>query len=168
MTVNPAFVYGPLAVGVSIPKGNIQALSTTGLFYANVLPSNASNITLDRSPQTYLPISVDVRDVARAHVLALRSPPANEVGRKRIPIAGPKLTWIDSVIHLRKVMPELASRLPKVAPEAEFSESQPSPSVDTSRAKAILGLDQYISWQKTAEDTARSLLEVERSWGNAE
>lgn len=166
-TVNPTFVYGPIASGVEVPKGDVKGLSTAALFYLHVIPANASTITIDRVPQDELPVSVDVRDVARAHVLALRAPPTSEVGRKRFPLTGPSLTWVDTVIHLRKVMPEIADRFPKVAKGAEFSDPIPCPTVDTTRAKNILGLDRFIDWRTTAEDTVRSLLAIEKKWEKA-
>lgn len=166
-TVNPTYVYGPIASGVKVPKGDFKALSTTALFYLHVIPANASTITIDRVPQDDVPVSVDVRDVARAHVLALRAPPTSEVGRKRFPLTGPSLTWIDTVIHLRKVMPEIADRLPKVAEGAESSKSIPCPTVDTARARNVLGLDRFIDWRTTAEDTVRSLLAIEKEWEKA-
>lgn len=160
-------MYGPIASGVKIPKGDFKALSTAALFYLHVIPAKASTITIDRVPQAELPVSVDVRDVARAHVLALRAPSTSEVGRKRFPLTGPSLTWVDAVIHLRKVMPEIADRLPKVAEGAEFSDPIPSLSVDTTRTKDVLGLDRFIDWRMTAEDTVRSLLAIEKEWEKA-
>ena len=70
--VNPTFVYGPFAPGTKIDKGDIRALSTAALFYQAVLPQggSASN-TIDRTPQSIAaPLTIDVRDVARAHILA--------------------------------------------------------------------------------------------------
>lgn len=165
--VNPSYIYGPLTAGTEIRKGDFQALSTVAYFYQNILPPSGSSATIDRIKQENIPMTIDVRDVARAHILALRSPLTSEVGRKRILITGPSLTWVDSVIHLRKVMPELADRLPKVAEGAEDKKPLVAPTVDTSRAKTVLGLDVYIDWRKTAEDTAKSLLDLERSWGQA-
>lgn len=142
----------------------MSALSTVALFYLNVIPPNGSSTTIDRVKQEHIPITIDVRDVARAHILALRAPPTSEVGQKRLMITGPSLTWVDSVIHLHKAMPELADRLPKVAEGAESKEPLIAPSVDTARVKAVLGIDEFIDWRKTAEDTVKSLLEVEKSW----
>jgi len=103
-----------------------------------------------------------VRDAARAHILALRSPPTKEVGKKRLLIAGPNFTWKDAVEHLAVVRPELKPRLPYTS-EAKTT---PLATLDTSRAKIVLGLDTYIDWKKTVEDTADSIVEVEKSWAS--
>ena len=109
-------------------------------------------------------MTIDVRDVAKAHILALKAPPSSKVGQKRLLITGPSLTWVDSVIHLRKVMPELSDRLPRVAEGAESKEPLVAPTVDTTRAKAVLGIEEFIDWRKTAEDTTRCLLDIEKRW----
>lgn len=107
-----------------------------------------------------LPFTVDVRDVARAHVLALKASPATEVGRKRIAVVGPGFSWKDAVEHLMVARPEVKSRLP----DASEAQTMIVASTDTSRARDVLGLDTYIDWKKTVEDTLDTLLAVEKSW----
>lgn len=162
--VNPTFVYGPFAPGTKIQKGDIKALSTAAFFYQAVLPSGGPANTIDRVPQAPPPLTVDVRDVARAHILALRAPPSAQVGRKRLIVSGPSMSWLDAVLHLRGALPELKARLPAVAEGAEEKAPLKTMRVDVSRAAGVLGLTEYVDWRRTAEDTAKSLLEVEKSW----
>lgn len=162
--VNPTFVYGPFAPGTKIQKGDIKALSTAAFFYQAVLPSGGPANTIDRVPQAPPPLTVDVRDVAHAHILALRAPPSAQVGRKRLIVSGPSMSWLDAVLHLRGALPELKARLPAVAEGAEEKAPLKTMRVDVSRAAGVLGLPEYVDWRRTAEDTAKSLLEVEKSW----
>lgn len=157
-------MYGPFAPGTKIQKGDIRALSTAALFYQAVLPSGGPANTIDRVPQAPPPLTVDVRDVARAHILALSAPPSTRVGRKRLIVSGPSMSWLDAVLHLRGALPELGARLPAVAEGAEEREPLRTMRVDVSRAAGVLGLKEYVDWRQTAEDTAKMLLEVEKSW----
>ncbi|KAI0313317.1 hypothetical protein OF83DRAFT_1141974, partial [Amylostereum chailletii] len=86
---------------------------------------------------------VNVLDVARGHVLALKTPPAQE--RKRIILNGGNFTWAEATKYLHAVRPELADRLPVVDDSADdetkgimFSR------FDTSAAERLLGLRDYI------------------------
>lgn len=150
--------------GTKIAKGDYAALSSVEYFWKAVLPEGGSSVTIDREPQPVLPITVDVRDAARAHILALTAPLASEVGPKRFIVVGPSIWWLDAVIHLRKVMPELSDRLPTIAEGAEEKPSLPIITGDVTRTKEVLGLEEYIDWKKTVEDTVKSILEVEKSW----
>jgi len=153
-TINPPFIYGPVPEGVHISAADIKSYSTLGYFYGNVLAGG--KVT---TPQSTFPQTVDVRDVARAHVLALSAPSTKEVGRKRLFVAGPTGTWKAAVEHLAAVRPELKGRLPDLS-EARDADAA---TVDVSRAKEVLGLTEYISWEKTVEDTADSLVAIEKA-----
>ena len=156
--VDPPFIYGPFAQTFEAAKGNTGALSTAGIFYRNVIPPNGKNTKLD-AVQSPFPIPVDVRDVERAHILALRSAPTPGK-HKRILVAGPPFTWKQAVEHLAVTRPELKNRLPDTS-EAEV---QTVATVDVSRARELLGLDEYTDWRKTVEDTADSLIALEKRW----
>lgn len=121
-------------------------------------------MTIDRLPQAVTAVTVDVRDAARAHVLALTAPLASEIGMKRLFVSGPSMTWFDSVLHLRKALPELADRLPTIAEGAAEKPPIPVITADLTRTEEVLGMGEYIDWRKTAEDTAKTILEVEKSW----
>lgn len=149
---------------MKITKEYKDLVSSFNIFWHAVLPDGGSSVTIDRTPQSYGAITVDVRDVARAHVLALTAPLASEIGRKRLIVAGQSMSWIDVVAHLHKVMPELKARLPTIAKGAEEKEPLRGMKFDVTRAEEVLGLGEYIAWRKTAEDTAKNILDIEKSW----
>ncbi|KLO17164.1 NAD(P)-binding protein [Schizopora paradoxa] len=158
----PGFVYGPTS-GVSIPpRGSSEIPSTPFLLYSNIF-----KLPFKTGFPPVVPLSVDVRDCARAHVLALSAPPSTEVGRKRLLLSAPSFTWAQAVEHLRTVRPELRERL---LSEAEINETYGAmpiggvARVDCERAKEVLGFSEFISWQKMVEDCVDDLLEVEKGW----
>ena len=167
--VHPPYVYGPFIPGTKIAKNDFFSLSTVGLFWQAVLPEGGSSVTIGRDKHTIAPFNVDVRDVARAHVLALTAPLASEVGRKRIIVIGESMPWLDVVLHLKKVMPELGDRLPTVAEGAAEEPPLQVMSCSMKRAEELLGMkpEEMGDWRKTAEDTVRCILETEKEW-NAE
>ena len=166
LPVHPAYVYGPLVPGTKIAKNDFGSLSTVAYFWQAVLPEGGSAVTIKRDKHPVAPFNVDVRDVARAHVLALTAPLTSEVGRKRIIVAGPSMPWIDAVVHLKKAMPELGDRLPTVAEGAAEEPPLPALSGSMNRAEKLLGMkpEEMVDWKKTAEDTVKCILEVEQQW----
>jgi len=132
---------------------DIGAYSTLAFFFQALL--SGGKVT---TPQFPFPLTVDVRDVARAHVLALTAPPADQVGRKRLFVAGPPVTWKEASEHLAAVRPELKARLPDLSDARETDIAV----IDVSRAREVLGLTDYIGWKKTVEDTTDSLVAAEK------
>lgn len=153
--MNPPFLYGPFAPGFSIPEPKYGALSTN-LYILRLLDPNGS-----------FPISssyIDVRDVARAHVAALRAPSESSVGRKRILLASPHENKFENVVQLiSEKRPELKARLVTQTPPQYPLYKLP---LDFKRVEDVIGisLDSYVSWENTFLDTVDSLLEVEKSW----
>lgn len=129
------------------------------MFYKNILQQPGSKLPATQAHP--VPLTVDVRDVAKAHILALRAPPTSEVGQKRIAVVGPTFSWKDAVEHLVVARPELKGRLPDTSEAQRMTVA----STDTSRSRDVLGLDPYIDWKKTVEDTVDSLLALEKVWG---
>jgi len=153
-TINPPFIYGPYLPGTKVKESDLGSLRR---FYLNVLPKEGGKLApIQFDP----PMTVDVRDVAKAHVLALESPPPSKVGQKRILVAGPNISYRDAVNHLSIARPNLKGRLPD-ASEAQWTTIA---TVDVSRARDVLGLTEYTDWKKTVEDTADSLLAAEKTW----
>jgi len=159
-SVCPTSTFGPAVPGIRLSKEALPAYSTFGVFYQNVLPENGSKAKVGDGPQVF-PMTVDVRDVAKAHILALAAPPSAEVGRKRLLLSGPRLTWKAAVEHLLSVRPELKDRLPDGSEAADITVA----SVDSSKVKEVLGPDfKFTPWQKTVDDTIDSLLAIEGEW----
>ncbi|KZP22813.1 NAD(P)-binding protein, partial [Athelia psychrophila] len=154
-TICPPFLYGPFAPGFSIPNPDYVALSTTLSIYRLFIPAS----TKFPSAAGYL----DVRDLARAHVGALTSPPPSLVGRKRVVMASPyALSYKAAVELIGEQRPGLRNRLvnPRAAPI--FSRLQ----VDLERVAVLTGVDvhSYIPWQQTILETVDDLLKFELEW----
>ncbi|SJK98706.1 uncharacterized protein ARMOST_01975 [Armillaria ostoyae] len=145
--VGPAYNFGSFAPGFEylIPEPDLSALSTNESIYALLRPDNTE------FPDA--PGAIDVRDAARAHVLALQSPPSSDVGRKR-----------DALAIIAKERPELKDRLVDVAVAPEWP-SYTLP-VEWQRIEDVLGLkaDSFIPWEKTVLDAVDSLVRIEGLW----
>jgi nucleoside-diphosphate-sugar epimerase len=156
-TIHPSYIYGPLGSGQVY---NSPGTGTNRRVYdlidgAPGRPVNGYDPAILGPP----PRSVDVRDVARAHVLALKVPPSDTL--KRFILSSSNMfAWKEAVEFLAQARPELKGRLPvitgKEPPYPPFS------TLDTSATQAILGLKSCIKWQDTVLDTIDDLLRVEK------
>ncbi|THH28736.1 hypothetical protein EUX98_g5432 [Antrodiella citrinella] len=155
-TINPPFSFGPFAPGHRSPyEGttfNPQTLSTTNMLWGLIKPSGA---------HPFAPLFMDVRDVARAFVAALKAPPASKVGRKRILISGNWRQLSDIAELVATKRPELASRIP--ASQKADLPVKVKQIVDNKRAKEVLGLE-ITPWETTILDTIDSLVDLEKYW----
>ncbi|KAF7968259.1 hypothetical protein HWV62_31095 [Athelia sp. TMB] len=156
-TICPPFLYGPFVPGYNIPKPDYLALSTTLNIYRLITPSNG------RFPSS--PGYIDVRDVARAHVGALTSPPPSMVGRKRVVISSPHgLSYKSALELIRDERPGLRDRLLNPVYAPKFARDYLP--VDLNRAAVLTGVkvDSYIPWQQTILETVDDLLKFELDW----
>ncbi|KIM83315.1 hypothetical protein PILCRDRAFT_440081 [Piloderma croceum F 1598] len=154
-TLNPPFFYGPFAPGFTIPELNYGALTTDAYIYRLLDPAGSY-------PSS--PYYIDVRDVARAHVAALTSPPESSVGRKRLLIASPYDSNFQGVVELIAAKrPELKNRLITSKPPVFPSYKLP---VDLKRVEDVLDIkvDSYKKWEETILDAVDSLIELENTW----
>lgn len=161
--VNPPFIYGPFAPSFPVPTAP-TALGSNRMVYA----------LISGSPERPLPVQLppffcDVRDVAKAHVAALKAPPqplpSPITPIKRFLFSGGAFTWKEAIGYIGKTFPHLKHRLP-VVPDLADAEVLPGKlsSIDCTPAKDLLGIAVYVKWEKTVEDTINSLLIVEKSW----
>ena len=105
-------------------------------------------------------MNVDVRDVARAHVLALKTTPPSGSSSdtpKRYIVSSSRFTWEEAVEFLAVARPELKGRLPVIT-----GKEPAVATLDTSATEAGLGLKNYIRWQDTILDTIDDMLRVEK------
>ncbi|KAI9464923.1 NAD-P-binding protein [Lactarius psammicola] len=145
----------------SVPVYNTPATGTNRHIYALIAGA------LGRSVNAYDPVtsgppqSVDVRDVALAHVLAFKLPPSESP--KRFILSTSTFTWKDAIELLAEKRPELKERLPVITgrepPLGPFS------TLDTSKTESVLGVRNYVKWQDTVLDTIDDLLRVEKELG---
>ncbi|KZP19343.1 NAD(P)-binding protein [Athelia psychrophila] len=154
VVLNPPMIYGPALQDAATSPAS---LNTSASMIYQLFSGKLTAIPDDR-----LPLFVDVRDVAKAHVLALQQDSASGA---RIPLCGGGFTWAQAVDELNATRPELRSRL---VPQGT---GNPAPStmatVSTRAAAEKLGLKEFIGWKQSLSDTVDSLLELEKKWNAA-
>ncbi|KAF7562387.1 hypothetical protein G7046_g1754 [Stylonectria norvegica] len=149
VTVNPPLVLGPvvhhLATLASINTSNERVVALLRGAWKDGVPSTLP-----------VPLWVDVRDVARAHVRALEEPRAG--GKRLFATAG----WFsnrDIVEIVRAKFPEFADRLP--GPEVKGSEVPPRDQIfqiNNDETNKVLGLE-WVKFEKSIVDLVTSLKE---------
>ena len=149
----PTFFYGPFAPAHrSIYEGkefNIGTISTMDFFYGFIKPGAPV-------PPLWW---IDVRDIARSLVAALKAPPTSQVGRKRILLGSEYVHASDIANLIREERPLLAHRVNKdldSAPKLKqilFNE----------RFKELLNFE-LVPWKKTILDGVDALVELEEYW----
>ena len=107
-----------------------------------------------------------MRDVARAHVLALKLPKVPtgaDVQEKRFIVAAPGIILCaDAVKTLLAQRPALKGRLPTL----ENVPPLPGPlsKIDATRAREVLGMREYVGQDETLLEAVDALLELEKTW----
>ena len=106
---------------------------------------------------------VDVRDVAKAHILALEAPPLAEKIHKRLLVSAGMFHWKDATLLLREKRPELIDRLPtdEVIEKGKLMAFAPMDNSLTERAIG-LKLEDYIKWEQVVLDTIDMLVQYEK------
>ena len=155
-TIYPSFIYGPFGSGQVY---NSPARGSNVLIYGLISGAPGRPVG-GYDPATDLPpANVDVRDVARAHVLALKVP-LSEDAPKRFIVSPHSFTWKEAVELLAQARPELKERLPVVT--GKEPAVPPFARLDTSATETILGLKSYVKWQDTVLDTIDDMVRVEK------
>ncbi|EXJ81899.1 dihydroflavonol-4-reductase [Capronia coronata CBS 617.96] len=151
-TVCPPMVYGPILHHVpSLDKLNTSSADVYRLM----------NGSLKEVPPTTFYAWADVRDVAEAHRLAYEKP---EAAGQRFFITGGNFVYQQFCDIIRKNVPEVRDRTPVGKPGTGVGDDVYR--VNGSKAERVLGL-KYTSMEQCVTDTARSLLELEKSTGKA-
>jgi len=145
-TLNPPMVYGPLSQDFdSMDKLNTSSKDIWRLI-------NGSEKTV---PPTGLPAYVDVRDLAKAHLLAYTTSAA---ANQRYLVCGGPFTYQKFCDIIRANFPDLRNTTP------EGNAGEPLPpmfSLDTTKVKKDLGLE-FTSTEKTIKDTVERLVALEK------
>ncbi|KAL7623541.1 hypothetical protein AAE478_007224 [Parahypoxylon ruwenzoriense] len=153
-TVNPPAVFGPLFDSSQIAKPEDLNQSTIMIYNALLRPDLKSS---DPVPPTFLHLYVDVRDCARAHMLAATVP---EAAGKRWFTVGGKITNQGIANYLREALPEKRDVIPigessnTKMPEGWFDASAPE-------VEQVLGL-KYRPAAETIKDLGPQLVEIEK------
>ena len=147
-TINPFFVTGPQAFDETA-KGK---LNETASYFEHILASKPGG---DLAPFFGVP-ALDVRDLARAHYLALTE---SRFDGQRIFLDGDVYStqqWYD-VIHEK--FPELNGKIAKGQPGTDKFKEGSIAKIDFSKSKKLLGFDQ-IPLKQTITDGIGQLLRV--------
>ena len=102
---------------------------------------------------------IDVRDVARTLVAALKAPSTAEVGRKRIVVSGEYHHASELAELVRTERPQLAARVSKQADSAPLLKQI----VFNERFNEVLKFE-LVPWKKTILDAVDALVELEEYW----
>jgi nucleoside-diphosphate-sugar epimerase len=146
-TINPTMVYGPAFPESAGLKHLGQSMSE---IYALM------DASLIEVPPTMLPAFVDVRDVARAHLLAFETDQP-----QRFLISGGDFDKQKVCDLLRDQIPELKSRVP-VGNPGNPSVDEQHYKVDCSRARSVLGIE-FRPFNETFLDMAHAFLDMENA-----
>ncbi|CAJ0552343.1 Ff.00g063220.m01.CDS01 [Fusarium sp. VM40] len=146
-TINPPMIYGP----VKYPIKSLDSVNTSNQLLASIIGGKQK----DGLPPTGLPLWVDVRDVALAHVKAMETEGA---AGKRFFVTAGHYSNEELYRTLYDNFPKLRDRLPDETNKG----GDPSPVLksfgyDNTQATTILGMG-WTSYEKTVIDSAKSLL----------
>jgi nucleoside-diphosphate-sugar epimerase len=158
--VNPPLLFGPLSEALPIPNKPGWSTISTDIYVLHLISPHATF-------PTFLGYG-DVRDIAKAHVLALNGKSLDPSRKKRLPINSPHAINYDDVLRLiADKRPELKERvLQGAAPH--YTGPQSTPPLDLQRVEDVLGLkpSEYHSLESTVLDSIDSLLELEKFWAS--
>ena len=105
---------------------------------------------------------MDVRDVAKAHVLAMTSPGASN---KRILLVSGVITPQLVANTIREYFPELKRRVPEGNRSQVFPKGVHPTGWDVSRSREVFGEEwSYRSLEESVADTVKDILRHEDSW----
>ncbi|KAJ7309306.1 hypothetical protein DFH08DRAFT_927331 [Mycena albidolilacea] len=159
-TLNPTLFYGPFTPHFPLPTPDLGGISTNFVVYNLLFPDGTFP-----SDTRY----IDVRDAARAHLRALHSAPASQVGRKRILLSSPHGQSLKKRVELiAERRPALKERLITATPQVREDTPDVLP-IDFARVEEVLGMrmEHFHSIEETILDTVDALIEVEAQWRSA-
>ncbi|KAF4585027.1 hypothetical protein EYR40_001860 [Pleurotus pulmonarius] len=154
-TINPPFLYGPFAPTQKFPTYDPFALSTARLIHQIITPGGAFPPNAEHT---------DIRDAAKAHVLALKALPSSVVGRKRLFIASPHgLDFATLTRFIAEKRPSLKDRLTETTPPTTMRDRAP---VNFARIEQVLGLKRtdFHHVEDTILETIDQLVALETVW----
>ncbi|KAI5958216.1 hypothetical protein KGF57_002571 [Candida theae] len=145
-TVNPTYVFGPQAFKVQ----NKDRLNDSAEYVNKIL-----KLKPDEKIPTFVGLFIDVRDVARAHVAAIKNP--KEFNGQRLVLINS--AWTNELLAaiINKQFPEVA--IPKGSIGASDEELKKADlKWDNSKTKQLLGFE-FIPIEKSVTDAVQQLLD---------
>ncbi|KAF9871183.1 nad dependent epimerase [Colletotrichum karsti] len=153
VTINPPMVYGPVYDASYLKSPQELGQSNFMLYYGFLNPELTSESPV---PPDSLHLYIDVRDAARAHLLAATKPAA---GGNRFIVSPGGITNQRIANLFREALPQLQGRIPKGDPE-KVALPEGTFGLDSGLAKRILGLE-YRKDEDTFKDAAKQFIEIE-------
>jgi nucleoside-diphosphate-sugar epimerase len=136
VTVNPGLVFGPVAQ----PLGSLSEVNTSNQLFACIVRN-------EPIPPVEVPLWVDVRDVAQAHVQAMENETA----------AGERFLLIAGHYSNANIVEAVETNFPGYYSQIQGPDGNPPyPNVDASKCTRILGL-KYTPLGQCVEDTMKTL-----------
>lgn len=147
-TICPSYIFGPQAFEENA-KGTLNFSSE---IVNKILRSNSG----DELDKNFAGAFVDVRDVARAHVLALEKP---ELKSKRLVLLNDVYALQDVADYINKHFPELRGKIATGVPGEGKEIVKHIAHYDNSKTKKLLGFE-FISFGQAITDTVAQILKA--------
>lgn len=149
-TVNPCYVFGPQLFDESISR----RLNASCQVINEILYSSSGN----KVDQHFASFFIDVRDVAKAHILAVEKP---ALAGRRLILANTKFSLQDIVDAINKNFPELRGKITEGFAGNGLEVVKHIASIDNSRTKEVLEFN-FRSFEETINDTVSQILKVKQ------
>lgn len=145
-TVNPVYVFGP-----QLFDEDVSDKLNTSCEIINALVHNKPDTKRTEGLHGQY---IDVRDVAKAHLLAFQK---EEAIGKRLLLSGGKFAYQDFEDILNEDFPQLKGKILVGTPGSSEETYKTFPSIDNTKTKQILGFS-FRSLRETVHDTAAQIL----------
>ncbi|KAK6071352.1 NADPH-dependent methylglyoxal reductase GRP2-like protein 3 [Seiridium cupressi] len=154
VTMNPPAIFGPLMDAGQLASPQELNQSTWHIYSQLLSPEHDNTHPV---PPTFLHLYVDVRDVARAHLLGAAVP---EAGGKRFVLCAGEMSMQRIANLLREALPVKRDVVPKGDPE-NWRMEEGTFMASTADAENILGL-KFTSAESTIGDMGKQMVELEK------
>lgn len=145
-TVNPVFVFGPQKFDASVTEHlNATCEPINQMIHGSI--AEPFNDTMSGS-------FVDVRDVAKAHLLAFQSP---ETVGKRLMLCETRFSLQDILDVLNEDFPQLKGKIQEGKPHTGAQHAEQGVTIDNSKTKNILGF-KFRTFRESIDDTCTQIL----------
>lgn len=145
-TVNPCYVFGPqLFDEMVFPRLNASCENINAIINAN--PD-------EKVDQHFASLFIDVRDVAKAHILAIQS---DKFSGKRLLLANTKFALQDIVDSINTNFPDLRGKIPSGLVGNGREVVKHIATLDNSSSRELLSFE-FIPFDETVKDTVSQLL----------
>lgn len=149
VTMNPPMVFGPVVHHLNA----LDSLNTSNERIRDFIQGKQKNEK--ELPVTPLPIWIDVRDLALAHVKAIETPDAG--GKRFFVVSSEYFSNRDILNIIRKSFPEYKDQLP--AESVQGGEAPDFAKIDNSRVKGLLN-QPFTKFETSMVDLVKSLKNV--------